>query len=126
MGREEGEGRPEGAAEGWEGEAVSRAPKRPRVREIVQRSWSVPDDAPALNTERFEALVRAAVASGLVAEWDDGRGRCTWYNARRGPEERKLLAACVSALGAEPAETGLTVPSRDAPSGWMPPRGARR
>lgn len=33
-----------------------------------------------------------------------------------------LREAIVAALGAEPAETGLTVPSRDAPSGWMPPR----
>lgn len=101
---------------------MSGSPKRPRVREIVQRSWSVPDGADALPTGRFEELMGAAVASGLVAEWDDGRGRVPWYNARRGAEERALLAACVEALGAEPAETGLTVPSRDTPSGWMPPR----
>lgn len=73
-------------------------PTKPRIGELILRAWRAPDDGDAFPMERFEALVR---------EWDDGRGRCPWYQARRGHDERALLAGCVEALGAEPAETVL-------------------
>ena len=82
-------------------------PTKPRIGELILRAWRAPDDGDAFPMERFEALVRAAVGAGLVREWDDGRGRCPWYQARRGHDERALLAGCVEALGAEPAETVL-------------------
>ncbi len=80
------------------------APTKPRVGALIRRGWQLPGDA---DTSRFEALMLAAVAAGLVREWDDGRGRAPWYTARRGAEERALLARCVEAIGAQPAETAL-------------------
>lgn len=80
------------------GEAVS-GPRRPRIAELIFRSWDVGPDADCMPTEAFEEIVRAAVAAGLVREWDDGRGRCPWYEAKRGAQERRLLARCEKALG---------------------------
>lgn len=74
-------------------------PRKPRVGELVQRSWDVGPDAEPLPTGAFKALMLEAVAAGLVREWDDGGGRCPWYNARRGADERALLARCEAALG---------------------------
>jgi hypothetical protein len=82
-------------------------PTKPRVGELILRAWRAPDGGDAFPTGRFEALMRDAVGAGLVREWDDGRGRSPWYQARRGHDERELLAACVEALDAEPADTVL-------------------
>jgi hypothetical protein len=79
-------------------------PTKPRVGELIHRGWGL---AESRDTTRFEALMRAAVAAGLVRTWDDGRGRCPWYEARRGAAERALLARCTEALGAAPEETTL-------------------
>jgi hypothetical protein len=39
---------------------------------------------------------------GLVASWDDGRGRVPWYTATRCKAERALCLACALAVGAQP------------------------
>lgn len=73
--------------------------RKPKIAQLVTAHWAI--DEPA-DTGVFEQLMRGAIASGLVREWDDGRGRAPWYSARRGPEERALRVKCVAALGHEP------------------------
>jgi len=50
----------------------------------------------------WERLVREAATHGLVASWDDGRGREPWYIAPRCKTERALCLACALAVGAQP------------------------
>lgn len=68
---------------------------------------------------KWTALVERAHAAGVVLVWDDGRGQCPWYDARRCPGERALYLACAAALGAEATEISGPGFSR---GGWVPPR----
>ena len=77
---------------------------KPRLGELVGVRWDIPEDRPPIEGEAVERLMHEAIANGVVREWDDGRGRCLWYNARRGQDERRLRAAIVKACGEEPVE----------------------
>ena len=77
---------------------------KPRVGELIGVSWDIPETRPSIEGDAVERLILDAVAAGVVREWDDGRGRWFWYNARRGRSERRLRAAIVAACGESPAE----------------------
>ena len=72
--------------------------------EADARSNAALECAEAIERGAVERLILDAVAAGVVREWDDGRGRWLWYNARRGRSERRLRAAIVAACGESPAE----------------------
>ncbi len=69
------------------------------MRQTVHRAWTLPERTPMGEWER---LVREAATHGLVASWDDGRGRVPWYTAPRCKAERALCLACALAVGAQP------------------------
>ena len=77
---------------------------KPRIAELILVMWDVPETRPSIEGDAVERLILDAVATGVVREWDDGRGRWLWYNARRGRSERRLRAAIVAACGESPAE----------------------
>lgn len=91
-----------------------RAPKRPRIAEIVFVRWDIPETRDHIHQDAIERVLLPAVATGLVGQWDDGRGRWFWYEARRGRAERRLRAAMVAVAAAEPAEVTVhaTAPGR--------------
>lgn len=68
------------------------------MKVTIRRSWTLPERTPMGEWER---LVREAIACGLVTEWDDGRGRVPWYDARRCKAERLLYLACCGAVDAK-------------------------
>lgn len=70
----------------------------------IRREWTLPEGTP---TGEWERLVREATASGLVTEWDDGRGRAPWYIGPRCKAERLLYLACCAAVDAK-GETVLS------------------
>jgi len=82
-----------------EGGPVKGRPSKPRVGELVQRSWDIPETSPPADTSAFERRMAREVEGGLVRAWDDGRGRWMWYDARPGPDERSLRDWCVGEFG---------------------------
>ena len=61
----------------------------------------------AKNTHPAEPLVEHASATGLVKEFQRGRGKHLWYVAQRGAREKSLRAACIKAIGEQPVEVSV-------------------
>lgn len=89
-------------------------PRRPRIAEIVLVRWDIAASRDAVPGAAVERVLLPAAASGLVGQWDDGRGRWPWYEARRGRAERRLRAAMTAACGTEPSTVTVnaTAPGR--------------
>ena len=77
---------------------------KPRIAELILVMWDVPETRPSIRVDAVEHLILAATTAGVVREWDDGRGRWLWHNARRGRAERRLRASIVAACGESPSE----------------------